>query len=190
MGAALADDIGQCDGLSQMMSLWTFSAVFEEGGPDTAPFHGQFGLIGPGGIRKPGFTAFSLLHRLGNRRIAVDGGGALATRRDDGSLAIALWNLAPPDRAASARQVVLRLDRASPARAVRLTLLDAQHGNSQTRYQAMGSPTYPTVAQIAELNRAAALPEPQNLTPDSQGQIRLTLEPNALALIEVVATQP
>jgi len=32
VGAALADDIRQCDGLVNMMSFWTFSDVFEETG--------------------------------------------------------------------------------------------------------------------------------------------------------------
>jgi len=184
LGAALADDIAQCDGLAPMMSLWTFSAVFEEGGPDNAPFHGQFGLIGPGGIRKPGFTAFALLHRLGNRRLAVDGGGTLATRRADGSLAIAVWNLAPPDRPGQTRHVTLHLDGPAPGSAVRVTVLDTQHGNSQTAYRAMGSPAYPTRLQIDALNRAAEVPDAtvQKIATDST--VALDLEPNALALLE------
>lgn len=187
LGAAVADDIVQCDGLAQMMSLWTFSAVFEEGGPDTSPFHGQFGLIGPGGIRKPGFTAFALLHRLGEQRLAAEGGQALATRRHDGSLAIALWNLAPPTQPGTARHVVLRMDGVQPGTMARLTTLDDRHGNSQTAYRAMGSPTYPTAAQIDSLNRAAAMPGATPHRIASDGTITLDLAPNALALIEVPA---
>ena len=189
MGAALADDIAQCDGLAQMMSLWTFSAVFEENGPDTSPFHGQFGLIGPGGIRKPGFTAFALLHRLGDRRLAVDGDGALATRRADGSLALALWNLAPPDRPAVPRHVALRLDGVRPGSTVRLTVLDTRHGNSQTAYRSLGSPAYPTRAQIDALNRAAKVPPPTPHKVGADRTLALDLAPNALALVEIPANR-
>ena len=45
VGAALADDIRQCDGLVNMMSFWTFSDVFEEDGPKHEPFDGGFGLM-------------------------------------------------------------------------------------------------------------------------------------------------
>lgn len=53
VGAVLADDIRQCDGLVDMMSFWTFSDVFEEDGPKKEPFDGGFGLMAMGGIKKP-----------------------------------------------------------------------------------------------------------------------------------------
>ena len=40
MGPALANTVRQCDGLANMMSFWTFSDVFEEGGPIAKPFVG------------------------------------------------------------------------------------------------------------------------------------------------------
>jgi xylan 1,4-beta-xylosidase len=69
VGAALADDIRQCDGLVNMMSFWTFSDVFEERGPGREPFGGSFGLVALGGIKKPSYSAFALLHKLGQERI-------------------------------------------------------------------------------------------------------------------------
>ena len=185
MGAALADDIAQCDGLTKAMSLWTFSAVFEENGPDNAPFHGQFGLIGPGGIKKPGFTAYALLHRLGDVRLAAQGSQVLATRRDDGALAIALWNLAPPDRPAAPRRVTLRLPQLHAGAKAQLTMIDQQAGNSLAAYRAMGQPSNPTLAQIADLNRAALLPSATPLAVGKDASLTIILEPNALALIEI-----
>lgn len=98
VGAALADDIRQCDGLVNMMSFWTFDDVFEEDGPGREPFDGSFGLIALGGIKKPSYTAFALLHKLGQERIAQNSPEVLVTRRRDGSLAIAAWNLVDPDK--------------------------------------------------------------------------------------------
>jgi xylan 1,4-beta-xylosidase len=72
MGPWLAETIRQCDGLLQDMSYWSFSDVFEEQGVVKKPFYGGFGLIAAGGIPKPAFNAFALLHRLGEQRL---GGG-------------------------------------------------------------------------------------------------------------------
>ncbi len=58
VGPALADTIRQCDGLVDMMSFWTFSDVFEEGGPSQRPFRGDFGLRAMYGINKPSFYDF------------------------------------------------------------------------------------------------------------------------------------
>src|SRR2546430_5341011 len=46
----------------------TFSDVFEEGGVVKTPFYGGFGLLAAGGIPKPAFNAFALLHELGEER--------------------------------------------------------------------------------------------------------------------------
>jgi xylan 1,4-beta-xylosidase len=46
------------------MSYWTYSDLFEEPGPPTAPFQGGFGLLNPEGIRKPAFFAYKYLHAL------------------------------------------------------------------------------------------------------------------------------
>ena len=67
VGPALAYDIVQCDGLVEMMSYWTFDDVFEEGGVAEDPFHNGFGLIAVGGIKKPAFYDYALLHLLGIR---------------------------------------------------------------------------------------------------------------------------
>ena len=98
MGPWMADTIRQCDGLVDEMSYWTFSDVFEEQGVVKKPFYGGYGLIAAGGIPKPAFAAFELLHQLGNERLALDSDSALATRAADGSLVVAVWNLVAPEQ--------------------------------------------------------------------------------------------
>ena len=63
-----------------MMSYWSFSDVFEEQGVVKKPFYGGYGLIAAGGIPKPAFAAFKVLHQLGQERLALDSDSALATR--------------------------------------------------------------------------------------------------------------
>jgi xylan 1,4-beta-xylosidase len=93
MGPYLADTIRQCDGLVDILSYWTFSDVFEEQGVVKQPFYGGYGLIAEDGLPKPSFNAFKLLHRLGVERLANDSQSALVTRKSDGTLVMAIWNL-------------------------------------------------------------------------------------------------
>ena len=54
MGPFLANTIRECDGLTEMMSYWTFSDVFEEQGVVKTPFYGGFGLLAERSIPKAG----------------------------------------------------------------------------------------------------------------------------------------
>jgi xylan 1,4-beta-xylosidase len=184
VGAALADDIRQCDGLVTMMSFWTFSDVFEEGGPKHEPFEGSFGIMALGGIKKPSYSAFALLHQLGEERIQQDSSNALATRRRDGTLVIAAWNLVDPDKQGSPRSVEFEVRGVPPGCSVRVSRADSEHGNTLAAYRKMGSPRYPTQAQLRELNRVAEAPSAENLRL-SRGKIKFELPVNGLLLLEV-----
>jgi xylan 1,4-beta-xylosidase len=93
VGPALANTVRECDGKVDALSFWTFSDVFEEGGPIPEPFMGQFGLRAKGGINKPSFYAFALLHKLGDRRIPSASKNMIATKTSSGALALTPWNL-------------------------------------------------------------------------------------------------
>jgi xylan 1,4-beta-xylosidase len=185
VGAALADDIRQCDGLVNMMSFWTFSDVFEEGGPGREPFDGSFGLIALGGIKKPSYSAFALLHKLGQERIEQDSPEVLVTRRPDGSLAIAAWNLMDPDKKGSGRSVEFEIRGVPPTSRVRLSRVDSEHGNTLAANKSMGSPRYPTQAQVRALNGVAEADTTQSLRL-SKGSIKLELPVNGVFLLEVL----
>ncbi len=79
MGPWLANNIRLCDGLTESMAYWAFSDVFEEQGVVRTPFYGGFGLIAADNIPKPTLNIFTLLHKLGDRRIAVASDSVLAT---------------------------------------------------------------------------------------------------------------
>jgi xylan 1,4-beta-xylosidase len=183
MGPWLADTLRQCDGLVDVMSYWTFSDVFEEGGPVKTPFYGGFGLIGAGNIPKPAFNAFRLLHQLGEERIALDSNSALLTRKKDGSLVIAVWNYAPPEQEGAAKTITLKFKGDPPSQAV-ISVVDRQHGDIRSAYEAMGSPRYPTSAQLRDLRKAAELASPQTRAL-TNGELTLTLPSYALALVTV-----
>ena len=184
MGPWMADLIRQCDGMVDMMSYWTFSDVFDEQGVVKTPLYGGFGLIAEGGIPKPAFNAFKLLHELGDQRIAVDSDDVLATRRPDGSLVLAVWNYALPGQQDGAPQTIaLELQHTDATRAF-VSRVDATHGDMHAAYAAMGSPRYPTMAQLKQLRDAAALPPPEEIAID-HGMLSITLPSHGLAVIEV-----
>jgi xylan 1,4-beta-xylosidase len=82
------------------LAYWVASDHFVELGEPERLFHGGFGLLTIGNLRKPRFWAIRILELLGERELAttVDGDGAgglievWATRDGDGRVAIALWN--------------------------------------------------------------------------------------------------
>jgi xylan 1,4-beta-xylosidase len=184
MGPYLANTIRECDGLTTMMSYWDFSDVFEEQGVVKKPFYGGFGLLAEDSIPKPAFNDFALLHRLGDTRLDVKSDSALVTRRKDGSLAIAVWNLFLPEEAGAAKTITLHFSEVKTARKARVTIVDKEHGSPLPAYEKVGNPQFPSRAQIENLQKAAALPASQEQA-IKNGELRLTLQPHALALIEI-----
>jgi xylan 1,4-beta-xylosidase len=87
---------GRIDALSH----WVVSDHFEELGRPPRLFHGGFGLLSVGNLRKPRFWALTLLDRLGEHQLAVDLAGdgaegmvqALAARDDAGRVGVLVWN--------------------------------------------------------------------------------------------------
>jgi xylan 1,4-beta-xylosidase len=184
MGPWMAQTISRCDGMTEMMSYWTFSDVFEEQGVVKTPFYGGYGLMAEEGIPKPAFDAFELLHELGEQRLAVDSDDVLATRRQDGTVVIAAWNLVEPGAGGAAKTIHLDLKGVSADRQASVRRLDASHGDTLTAWMKMGSPKDPTRAQIEALRKASELGPPQR-SAVRQGRLTLTLPPTGLAVVEI-----
>jgi xylan 1,4-beta-xylosidase len=184
MGPWLADTIRQCDGKVDMMSYWTFSDVFEEQGPVKTPFYGGYGLIAEDGIPKPAFNAFAMLHELGDERIAEPEDDVLVTRRKDGSLVVAAWNLVEPDATGSEKTITLEIKDVAPDARVTIERSDAHHGDTLAAWDRMGKPQYPSRAQIAALKKASEPGAPETGKLD-HGRLTLTLPQMGLAVVEI-----
>ncbi|HWG66457.1 MAG TPA: glycosyl hydrolase family 39 [Rhodanobacteraceae bacterium] len=192
MGPWLANTIRECAGNVTMMSYWTFSDVFEEQGVPRSPFYGGFGLIAERRIDKPAFNAFAMLHRLGGVRLPLKSDSALATRRADGTLALALWNYAPPvgDSAGytpgtpkgATKHFEIDVTHLADGATASVWRLDAEHGNVLATYDKMGRPAFPTRAQIAQLRAAGREPPPQTMTVDA-GRLALDVPPQGLVIV-------
>ena len=184
VGPALANTVRQCDGLVNMMSFWTFSDVFEEQGPIARPFVGMFGLRAKGGINKPSYYAYGLLHELGDRRIASQSQDTIVTKTAGGGLVIAAWNLVDPGEQGSTRAIHFVFAQVPASARVTVERIDEELGNVLPHYRAMDYPLDPTPAQVKELNQETTLPLPAQMTLHN-GALDLDLTPNALALIKV-----
>jgi xylan 1,4-beta-xylosidase len=193
MGPWLANNIRLCDGMTAMMSYWTFSDVFEEQGVIQTPFYGGFGLIAEGDIPKAAFNAFRMLHQLGDRRLQPELNDALVTKRADGTLEIAVWNYAAPGTSVAPRNVHVSVEGLSGtsnsrtsnnAARYHIEILDRDHGSALEAWQAMSgqttsSPASPTREQYERLRQAAAV------TRKLDGTSTFVLPSQGLALVEV-----
>lgn len=195
MGPWIADTIRQCAGMVDMMSYWSFSDVFEEQGVVKNPFYGGYGLIAERHIPKPAYNAFALLHKLGDRRIAVASDSALVTMRADGTLVIALWNYAEPEATRvehpkesnfprPAKHFEIKIEAADKRVGVKVWRVDSDHGNAIPVFDLMGRPDFPSRQQINALTAAAQLPEPEDREL-REGTLDVTVPAEGLALIEI-----
>jgi len=184
LGPALANTVRQCDGLTEMMSFWTFSDVFEESGPIPKPFVNGFGLRAKGGINKPSYYAFQLLHELGSERLTNPATDVIVTESANGEVEVAAWNLVDPGQAPSEKMIDLVFRHLPSNARVSIQQLDANHGNVLAKYAAMGKPLDPTHDQVEQLNHETALPPPLQATLTA-GKLQIKLTPNELALIKV-----
>ena len=177
VGPWLANTIRLCDGLTSIMSYWTFSDVFEEQGVVKTPFYGGYGLIAEGGVPKASFEAFRMLHRLGERRLQPDLSDALVTKRMDGTLVIAVWNYAPPGEDGAARRVQISVNGLPGTARFHVEIVDPRHGSALAAWRAMGSPAFPTQRQYEQLRSAASATFKLNTS-------TFTLPAHGLALVE------
>jgi xylan 1,4-beta-xylosidase len=194
MGPWLANTIRECAGKVDIMSYWSFSDVFEEQGVVRTPFYGGFGVIAADRIEKPAFNAFAMLHHLGGTRLPLSSDSALATRRDDGSVVLALWNYAPPvgDTAAYTKgepQGEVKhfdIDVSHLAAGAKATVyrLDENHGNAVAAFDRMGRPDFPSREQIVQLREAGKMAASESVALQD-GHLSIDVPPQGLVVVDL-----
>ena len=196
MGPWLANNIRLCDGLTESMAYWDFSDVFEEQGVVRTPFYGGFGLMAADSIPKATFNIFTILHKLGDKRLALDSTSALATETPTG-LAIALWDYAPPTGtgakytmpsgpAGPAKDFDLEFKNVASNISVEVYRVDDDHGNVLKAFDAMGRPPGDlTQEQVAKLKAAGAMSPPEHFHLHAGQWLHLTVPAHGLAVVLV-----
>jgi xylan 1,4-beta-xylosidase len=201
--AMIAHVIKGCLGICAAMSQWTFTNTYEELG--VSPYvlkegDNGWGMMAVGGIPLPQFNTYKLLHRLGSERLVASNGPVLASRRENGASAIAVWNLAEVSQPSgmpgatwertvigNSKQIRLILKGAIPNASVKVSFVDRDRGSPFPEWRRLGSPQYPTAQQIAQIRKSAELPEPTVMELNKTGELILDLPPECLALVEIDA---
>jgi len=154
------------------MSYWTFTDVFEEGGPPTRPFHGGFGLINYQGIRKPSFWAYRFLSQLGPTELRNTDASSYACTDGHGGVQVLLWNLTDPTQggkianqdyffqphpAGDKGQVHVDVKgMASGKYELKIYRIGYKQNDPYTRYLEMGSPSNLSREDVAALKKLSA----------------------------------
>jgi xylan 1,4-beta-xylosidase len=185
----MASVLGRVDALSH----WVASDHFEELGPPAELFHGGFGLLSVGNLRKPRYWALALLARLGPHRLAVGVHGdgavglvdALAARDPDGRIGVLVWNGTLDQGKIGGDPVLSRpvsLRVAVPPGAsytVRHYRIDAGHSNIVPVWeQIRGGAAWPSSEQWPVLHEANRLEEmvPPSRVASASGVVELAFE--------------
>ena len=199
--AMIAHIVKGCLPHVQAMSHWVMSGTYEElGVRDHILNEGGIGYAPMvQGIALPTFNAFKLMRALGTRQLASEG-PALASRRKDGSVAALVWNLSEVSQpsgipvpgsarkaAGEERRLHVRFKGAKPGATALIRFVDQERGSPMPAWRTMGSPQYPTAAQLVALRKAAEIAAPVTTRLGTDLQIVIDLPPEGLALIELAA---
>jgi xylan 1,4-beta-xylosidase len=189
-------------GLAQGMSYWTYTDLFEEPGPPTAPFQGGFGLLNPEGIRKPAYFAYKYLHALEGDSISTNDSQAMLSTKD-GNVAAVVWDFEQPEQKVSNRSFYTKLfsnHSAAPLQ-VHFTNLapnatyhleihrTGYHANdAYSAYIEMGSPKSLIAEQVTHLNDLTRdLPETNKvMRSGSAGTLEITVPMNSNDIVLIV----
>jgi xylan 1,4-beta-xylosidase len=189
------------EGLAQGMSYWTYTDLFEEPGPPTAPFQGGFGLLNPQGIRKPAYFAYKYLHALQGETLTTSDPQAMLSTKD-GDFTAVIWDFEQPDQKVSNRSFYTKVIPAHPLAPVRFQVthlapnatyrLEVHRtgygaNDAYTAYIGMGSPKNLTEEQIAQLNELTRdLPETdKTMRSGPTGTVEFTVPMNSNDIVLV-----
>ncbi|MDW5326638.1 GH39 family glycosyl hydrolase [Plantactinospora sp. KLBMP9567] len=167
------------------LAHWVASDHFEELGRPPRLFHGGFGLLTVGNLRKPRFWALALADRLGEHELPAtltgDGAESLveawAARGDDGTVTVLVWNGTLDQSKAGGDR---RLDRDvrvelhgldAGSYRVRHWRIDREHSNIRRVWQDLDGGDWPTGEQWELLRARDILDEyrPEQVVPVADG---------------------
>ncbi|MET7641387.1 glycoside hydrolase [Streptomyces sp. NPDC005438] len=174
------------------LAYWVASDHFEELGWPPRLFHGGFGLLTVGNLRKPRYWALYLLSQLAGGRVpaTVRGDGAealveaLATRAEDHhTVDVLVWNGTLDQSRIDGdplldRTVTVEVTGLEPGAGYLPTArrVDADHANIQAVWEESGGGDWPEDEQWERLRAADRLPEERldPVTADPSGRVTLT----------------
>jgi xylan 1,4-beta-xylosidase len=202
--AYILEKLKRVEGLAQGMSYWTYSDLFEEPGPPTAPFQGGFGLMNPQGIRKPAWFAYKYLNAIRGRALASSDARVFAAL-DGRTVSALVFDWTQPDQTVSNRPYYTKLRPSAPSTPARLAVTGLRPGgyrltvrrtgyhanDAYSAYLDMGSPRSLDAGAVERLNGLTAdRPEIERVVTvgmDGRFTIDLPLKTNDIVLARLAA---
>jgi xylan 1,4-beta-xylosidase len=190
------------EGIAQGMSYWTYTDLFEEPGPPTAPFEGGFGLMNPQGIRKPAWFAYKYMHELGDRQVRTTDKQSWVTKDAKGVQVLA-WDFQTPDMGnktnrpffgavqptENATPLTIQLKGMKPGTyAVQIYRTGFKANDAHTAYIEMGKPKTLSNDQLAQLQELTTdKPETTSVNVDANGaaSVQVPMRANDVVLVKI-----
>jgi xylan 1,4-beta-xylosidase len=190
------------EGIAQGMSYWTYTDLFEEPGPPTAPFEGGFGLMNPQGIRKASWFAYKYMHELGDRQVPTSDKQSWVTKDANGVQVLA-WDFQTPDMGNESNRpffgavqptkneapLTLALKGMKPGTyKVQVYRTGFKANDAQTAYIEMGKPKTLSQEQLAQL-QALTVDKPETRTvkvaKNGSASVQVPMRVNDVVLVKI-----
>lgn len=189
------------EGLVQGMSYWTYSDLFEEPGPPTAPFEGGFGLMNPQGIRKPAWFAYKYLNQLGDTALKTADAQSYVAK-DGRGVQVLAWDFQTPKQGRSNRGFFTTVQPTRDSTPVSIDLKGMKPGaysvqvyrtgfeanDAHTAYLKLGSPKTLSPRQLERL-QALTTDRPQTSTvkvpASGAASVKVKMRVNDVVLIKI-----
>lgn len=181
--AYLAPILSQASELVDSYSYWTFCDMFEEKGVPASFLHGGFGLMTQRQIKKPTYYLYQFFAQLGNKEVFKNDKMHVGWGKD-GSLIIIAWNANNQNQNID---TVFNLSNPGTKLFYQQSTVDKHAGNVNYAWHKMGSPRFPTTAQITSL-RELSLPKQEcgelSLI-NGKFKLKLELTPHEVTMIRI-----
>lgn len=190
-------------GLTDSLSYWVFTDIFEEVGPGPEAFHGGFGLLTMHGIKKPTYHAYEFLNQLGENLLAK-ANHYIITKNNLGKLKGIVYHY--PDEIPSTVPISvypdynlaeeiqntgnplplsIELIGLKPGTKFTLETLDVNHGNVTTLWKEFGYPKNLTLEQSNALSAFSEAFDIKVLEVNDDGilSLHLTMSPWSITFL-------
>ena len=188
-----------CIGLTNSLAFWTFTDIFEEKGGASSIFHGGFGMINYQGLEKPSYHAYRMLHQLGDQQIYKDDYLFVSKKSTDGKIVALAYNY--PEEYENAvpsgsnkreegtnKKLDFTLTGLKAGANFEIEIMDKDHGNIHSYWEAMGKPEPPTREQIKTMKAYANTMKMDKAKADKNGVLKINQEitPWSVVLIKEI----
>jgi len=179
-----------CIGLTNSLSYWTFTDIFEEKGGGESIFHGGFGMINYQGIVKPSFHAYRMLNQLGDEKLYYADPLFVSRSSQTGKVTALAFNY-PKEyerkvpsaedcgnymNNTSPKTLNFTLSNLKPNAVFEVEILDDKHGNAINDYKIIGEPHSPNQQQTLFLKDQAWRTSKEIVSANGNGTLKIYKE--------------